>query len=46
MQIKSVIIDYIHSINWVSLKVFLVCPAEIEVRLIHPCVLYAVKYGR
>ena len=24
---------------------FLICPMEVGVRLIHPCALYAVKYG-
>ena len=54
MQIKSVIIDSIHYINFIIFDIsnlfvcfflLLICPAEIEVRLIHLCVLYSVKYG-
>ena len=40
---KSVIIDNIHYINFIT---FFICPAEIRVRLIHPCELYAVKYSK
>ena len=62
MQIKSVIIDNIHYINFITFNIstlfyfclfffvffgggFLIWSAEIGVRLIHLCVLYAVKYG-
>ena len=49
MQIKSVIIDNIHYINFITFDniiiFFLICLAEIGVRLIHLCVLYAIKYG-
>ena len=50
MQIKSVIIDNIHYINSTMFNIstlffFLICPAEIGVHLIHPYVLYVVKYG-
>ena len=42
MLIKSVIINNIHYINLITLNT----GTEIEVRLIRPCVLYAVKYGK
>ena len=49
MQIKSVIIDNIHYINFTTFDIssffFLICPAEIGVHLIHPHVSYAIKYG-
>ena len=49
MQIKSLIIVNVPYINLITFNVgtsfFLMCPAEIRVRLIQPCVLYAVRYG-
>ena len=46
MQIKRLIIDNIHYINFITFDIstlFLlsICPAEIEVCLIQPCVVYA-----
>ena len=54
MQIKSVIIDNIHHITFITFNIstlfhkffFLICPAEIGVRPIHLCVFNAVKYGK
>ena len=47
MQIKNVIIDNIHLINFSTFNIctffFLIYPAEIAVRLIQPCVLCVVK---
>ena len=49
MQIKNVNIDIFHFIDVIMFNVstvfffFLICPAEIRVRLIHLCVLYAVN---
>ena len=49
MEIKSVIIDNIHNVNFItfdmSILFFSIFPAEIGVRLLHPCILSAVKYG-
>ena len=45
MQIKSVIIDNIYYINFI-IFFFLICSAEIGMRFITPCVLYAVQYGK
>ena len=42
---KSVIIDNIHYINFITFNIIITWSAEIRVRLIHPCVLYAIKYG-
>ena len=49
MQIKT-IIDNIHFIDimfYISALFFffLICPAEIGVRLIHACILYAIIFG-
>ena len=49
MQIKTIVINTIHYINFITFNIstffFLICPAEIWVRLIHLGVLYAVKYS-
>ena len=47
VQIKIVIIHNIYYINFISFNIstfFLISPAEIELRLILPYVLYAVKH--
>ena len=48
MQIKSAIIDIhylFHHVKYLYFVFSLICPAEIGVCLIHPCILYAIKYG-
>ena len=47
MPNKSVIIDNIHYINFITFNdfVFFICPDGIGVCRIHPCILYTVKYG-
>ena len=50
MLIQNIIIDNIHYIDFITFTIdtfiFLdFCPVQIGVRLIHSCVLYAIKYG-
>ena len=53
MQIKNFIIDNINYINFFTFNMgtmfhydfFWICRAEIGVRLLYQCILYAVKYG-